>query len=555
MANQSSRLSWLSRLGPSQKSVTTPPSKSEPTPSHHGGSSLAAEPEPGNRARRSLRVRITFTVSSMMVAVSLTTAAITASVLVPISRDVAISQGRETSLSLAKLTARLIDVEEAQKIHDPSDQQTDTYLRLQKILSDVVQGVEGVGYAYIWKLKKTPTTHQGYRAFWVVDNETIGSSMFKPVGTEYPLGSRTDRGLDTVFKTGKAASDPSFYTDYAGTWISGYAPLRVNRDRGEVLVVGVDISARHIQEIQRSVLYYILAATALALLLTVPIGVAAGYWMCRPLKAITHRLKLLSELNLDTPSMPIQGTWIVEIDQLRDAIERLGAAMSSFTLYLPRDVVRKLLANNQMAKRGGTAKDLAIMFTDIRNFTSYTESTPIDILLEKLNDYLTQVSKVIVRNHGTIDKFIGDSVMAFWGAPNDVPQSATLACKAALGIRETCAALSREWQNEGNDLNFYTRIGIHFGPAVVGNLGSHERINYTAIGDSINTASRLEAANKSFNTDILASKATVTAIMTENNGAMPFRFRHIDSIVVRGKSERVEIYALEGLADESEAES
>lgn len=496
-----------------------------------------------------VRVRITATVSSMMVAVSLITTAITASILVPISSDVAIRRGRETSLSLAVLTARLINADDALKIREPRDQKTDEYIRLQKVLSDVVKGVDGVGYAYIWRLKKATNAPRGFRAIWVVDNEPIGSTMFKPVGTEYPLGSFTDGGLDKVYNTGEAAADPTFYTDYAGTWISAYAPLHINPDLDEILIVGVDISAQHIQQIRRSVLNYILTATALALLLTIPIGIAAGYWMCRPLKAITQRLRLLSELDFDESTTPIRATWIVEMEQLRDAIQRLAAAMSSFTLYLPRDVVRILLATNQMAKRGGQPKNISVMFTDIRNFTSYTESTQSGLLVDKLNEYLTKVSAEITLNQGTIDKFIGDSVMAFWGAPNDVPKPATLACMAALGIRATCTTLSEKWRSEGINLDFYTRIGIHFGQAVVGNLGSEERINYTAIGDTINTASRLESANKEFGTDIIASQAIVNEVARENAGASPFVFRRIDKISVRGKTNLIEIYSLEALAE------
>lgn len=500
---------------------------------------------------RSFRVRITVTVSSMIVGVSLTTAAITTAILLRASHNIAISRARANALNLATLTSRLIDVDQVRQIKSPKDHYTSKYLTQQKILSDVVHATSGVGYAYIWKLKKAPEQKRGFRALWVVDNEPIGSKMFKPVGAEYPVGSLEDRGLDEVFRTGKGAADPDLYTDYAGTWISGYVPLAADKNAGEILIVGVDISVEHIEGVRKSLVAYILMASGLALLLTIPIGIAAGNWMCRPLKVITERLRHLSNLELNKNLEPISAVWIMEIDQLRDAIERLSTAMSSFSLYLPRDVVKKLLATNQMAKRGGSTKELAIMFTDIRNFTGYTETTPTALLLDKLNTYLTLLGDQITQNQGTVDKYIGDSVMAFWGAPNDVSRPASKACTSALEIRKIYQQLAEMWQAEGLDLNFYTRVGIHYGSAVVGNLGSDERINYTAIGDSINTASRLEAVNKQYNTDIIVSHAVVAAVGKENAGSSPFLFRKIDTIPVRGKTQKVEIYALEGLSASS----
>lgn len=504
--------------------------------------------------RQGLRVRIVVTVSTIMAAVSLTTSAVTAVFLIPLSTSLAINNARTKVLALARLTQTTIDPKETLAIRSRQDEQSAGYLKLHRQLGRLVASVDGVGYAYIWRLRKASDRPRGFRAFWVVDNMPFGSKMFKPVGREYPLGSLEDGGLDELFETGKAAADKHFYTDYAGTWISGYAPIHVDPRTGDIDVVGIDISADYILNNRRRIWDSSLLITFGTALLMIPVGAAVGYWMCLPLKRIVQRLQDLASLDLPVSRPDIPAIWIQEIHQVSDALERLTAALSSFALYLPRDVVRKLLATNEIAKKGGTNKPLVILFTDIRNFTGYSESTSLDVLLPKLNQYLNQVSLQISERQGTIDKFIGDSVMAFWGAPSEVDQPAWLACKAALAIRQACESMNRQWQDEGLNLNFTTRIGIHAGNAIVGNFGSDDRINYTAIGDSVNLASRLESTNKEYNTDIIVSRSVVDAVQAET-GSDPLIFDRIDSIRVRGKQQAVEIYSLRGFKEATDLNS
>ena len=497
--------------------------------------------------RKGFRIRIVVTVSAIMAAVSLTTSVVAFIFLIPLSNSLAINNAQAKVLALVRLTRTTIDPKETLAIRERKDERGKSYLKLHRQLSRLVSSVDGVGYAYIWRLRKASDRPRGFRAFWVVDNVPFDSKMFKPVGTEYPLGPEAG-GLDELYKTGKAAADNNFYTDYAGTWISGYAPIYVDSKAGYIDVVGVDISAEYIQKNRRKIRDNSLLITIATALLMIPIGAGVGYWVCKPLNRIVQRLQKLASLDLPVSRPDLPAIWIQEINQVSDALDRLTAALSSFALYLPRDVVRKLLATNEIAKKGGTNRPLVILFTDIRNFTSYSESTNLDVLLPKLNQYLNQVSLQISKRQGTIDKFIGDSVMAFWGAPSEVDQPAWLACKAALAIRQACDSMNRQWQDEGLNLNFTTRIGIHAGNAIVGNFGSDDRINYTAIGDSVNIASRLESANKEYSTDIIVSRSVVDAVQAET-GSDPLIFDRIDNIRVRGKQQSVEIYSLRGFRE------
>lgn len=183
---------------------------------------------------------------------------------------------------------------------------------------------------------------------------------FHPVGSEYRASRASAPTLLQVARTRQPGSDPSCYVDDAGKWISGCAPIGVDDRNGDTLIVGIDISAHHIQEIQRKVVSAITVATGLALVLAIPVGIIAGHWMCRPLKIITRRLGKLSELDLTEDPTPIPGAWVDEIEQLCNANHELSLAMRSFALYLPQDVVRKLLASNEIAKLGGALKRLPL---------------------------------------------------------------------------------------------------------------------------------------------------------------------------------------------------
>jgi adenylate cyclase len=231
-----------------------------------------------------------------------------------------------------------------------------------------------------------------------------------------------------------------------------------------------------------------------------------------------------------------------EITSLSGAIAEMAAGLSAFRKFIPADLVRSLLSQGVEAKPGGTIQELSVMFTDIAGFTGLSERMG-DRIVPLLSGYLDAASEVIVADGGTIDKFIGDAVMAFWGAPQPQADHALRCCRAALGCRRAI-----ETSGLSDDLGqpLQIRIGINSGRMLVGNIGSELRLNYTVIGDAVNVASRLEGANKSYGTQILIGEATERlargAIVT----------REIDSIAVYGREEGFSVYELIGLAGEGD---
>ncbi|MBR0716880.1 adenylate/guanylate cyclase domain-containing protein [Bradyrhizobium liaoningense] len=233
-----------------------------------------------------------------------------------------------------------------------------------------------------------------------------------------------------------------------------------------------------------------------------------------------------------------------EIASLSGAIAEMAAGLSAFRKFIPADLVRALLRQGVEAKPGGAIQELSVMFVDIAGFTGLSERMG-DRVVPLLSRYLDLASEVVVANGGTIDKFIGDAVMAFWGAPQTQVDHAERCCRAALGIRRAIAE-----SGLADDLGhaIQIRIGINSGRMLVGNIGSELRLNYTVIGDAVNVASRLESANKSYGTQILIGEAT------ERLARGAIVAREVDSIAVYGREEGIAVHELIGLAGEADAE-
>jgi class 3 adenylate cyclase/CHASE2 domain-containing sensor protein len=206
----------------------------------------------------------------------------------------------------------------------------------------------------------------------------------------------------------------------------------------------------------------------------------------------------------------------------------------AFSRYVSPSVVKKLEANPDQLTLGGEKRDVSVLFTDIEGFTSFAEGKEPTVLLGILNHYLNTLTAEVQRFGGMVDKFIGDAVMAVFGAPDLQPDHAERALACARAMRDAAARLQAELAAQGTRFG-RTRIGVHSGSAVVGNVGGELRFDYTAIGDVVNTASRLEGANKYFGTDICVS-GTTRAQATSGS------FRPIGALVVKGRHEGLPVF-------------
>ncbi len=204
--------------------------------------------------------------------------------------------------------------------------------------------------------------------------------------------------------------------------------------------------------------------------------------------------------------------------------------------YTSGALVRELIAHPEyLSLDWGTSREVSVFFSDIANFTSFSESLPPERLVLLLNHYLTAMTDIVLAHGGVVDKYIGDAIMAFWGAPLPRPDHATQAVLAAIGMRRQCEALRPLWLKEFNTL-VIARAGINTGPAVAGNMGSRHKFNYTMMGDAVNLASRLEGANKLYGTTLMISEGC------HAQARDVIEVRELDLLAVKGKQQPVRVY-------------
>lgn len=276
----------------------------------------------------------------------------------------------------------------------------------------------------------------------------------------------------------------------------------------------------------RETVLFFVSFTALALAAGAIVSLLLAERVVRPLRSLVRETQRIKSFEW-SESNP-KPSHIREIDELSSSFETLKAGLRSMEKLVPADYARALIASGEEAKLGGQRRHLTTYFADIVGFTRLSHELPPEELLEVLSEYLDVLSNVVLESGGTVDKFNGDDVMAFWGAPTVVADHAAAAVRSALRSIQALEKLHGELQER--DLPVLSAsFGIATGDVIVGNVGSKRRMTYTVIGDSVNLASRLQGLNKFYQSHILASDSTRQEAQTE------FVWRRIDRVAVFGR--------------------
>ena len=269
------------------------------------------------------------------------------------------------------------------------------------------------------------------------------------------------------------------------------------------------------------------------IIIIIPIGIKNGKSIGEPLEKMAADVIRMGRGDIAFSISPKPR--YREIIQLAEGIEKMKSGLLSFRKYIPYKVVNKVLASRKTAEPFAEKKELTIFFSDLENFTTISESLEPDKLVKLIGDHLAMCTNIIQSLDGTVDKYIGDSVMAFWNAPEDCENHELKACQAALACQEQMVFFNERNKAEGLP-HLKMRIGISTGTVFVGNIGSDDRLNYTAVGDTVNLASRLEGTNKIYKTWILISDKTLAEIRGQ------ILTRPVDKVAVKGKVNAILIH-------------
>jgi adenylate cyclase len=366
----------------------------------------------------------------------------------------------------------------------------------------------------------TQSPHPRLPEIWQNKTGLVGAIMRNWDGRERYEGSIQDEnGLDYLFRVRKFPQ---------GSEYSGYS----------LLLAAEGDFAQDVRTLQlRGIGIALIAGGCF-----IPAAWIFGSRMSIKLKRITAQASGLRTLAV--PEDAPVTSHIKEIDELGSTMAVAWRSIWSFARFVPKDIVKGIVDGSISTELGGTRQEVTVLFTDISNFTGIAEAADPDSLMRQTSRHFAALTEAFLAEGGTIDKFIGDSVMVFWNAPHLQFDHVERACRATLSAKAASDELNTQFETEGL-FPFAIRFVIHCGDAVVGNVGSMERMNYTVLGNSVNLAARIEGLNKEFGTTILVSDAVRERVEHR------FRFKPIASTIVKGMRAETSVYELvEAVAEE-----
>ena len=475
------------------------------------------------RMHFSLRFSISFIISAVVV---LTCATLGLTLYAAMSDSVRNTMSLRLHDALG-VASQSIDPEKLKLLKTPEDENTLAYAQLVAQLRSIRSSMTGVKYVYTFR-----KNGKGGLEF-VLDaeeNEAQKSHIDQQMMPEHITPA-----MLRVFDGTRPAVEDAITDDEYGSWLSGYAPILDASGRA-VGAIGMDISAENVLRSERAFLFSIGGISLLIISTLLPAVLFIAKQISKPLQGIAHEMAGISRLDLNP--QPREPSLILEINQIGHAIDHMKSGLRSFKKYVPADLVKKLISKGIDAQVGFEKRqELTILFSDLSGFTSMSDKMDPESLSRVMNTYLSEMADIAEEYGGTLDKFIGDGILIYFGdlESRGVKQDALQCCKMAVAMQKKMAELNALWANILQE-PLRLRIGITTGLAAVGNFGSKNRINYTAIGSAVNLASRLESnAPKG---GILVSRQTKELL----EGELPFEAA--GSIKLKGFEEPVEAHVL-----------
>lgn len=443
-----------------------------------------------------------------------------------------------TALSIAATASAMIDGDLHSKLSNDTDQTEEAYKKLEAQLRKIrdANRRDDVQIKFVYTLMPSPkdkdTIIFGVDAEEEGPDKSLLGDIYKQKDDPLALPTRFD--INQV--------QPVFVEDQWGTWLTANSPIRSSTG-DSVGVVGVDIDAKRVIGELNTLRTLGFFALLLSIVLAIGLAVYFSVQLARPLRKLHNAVVAIGNGKLDTRLDTSTGDEFAEValavNEMAAGLQQRDVFKGTLVRYMSGQLADKIISSGKMPDLKGERRKITVLFADVRGFTSLSEKLAPEDVFSLLNDYFDKMIDEICKNHGMLNKFMGDGLMAVFGALEEDPYQEENAIKAALGMRRVLDGMRERFQAE-RQVDLKIGIGINTGIALVGNIGSNQRMEFTAIGDTVNLGSRLESATKELGTDIIVSEYTYVAARTK------FQFRSLGQIAIRGRENPVTAYAVEG---------
>lgn len=457
------------------------------------------------------------------------------SVVIIQSRKAIFSRLQSEIIVVASGAAIGVDGEKIKQIKTEADQESPVY----KEIADTLRRHRDanrrkdlyVKYLYITR----PDPANPEKFLFVVDPEEKKED-FSPVGQEN-VGATKDRLYEHL-------KEPYSYgqltEDQWGIWLTGYYPIFDSKGQ-YVASIGGDVSAKTVHKQLNRLLIVAIGSFTFSLFLSMFFATFLSRHASKALEALDDATVEIAKPNFD---------YRVELDthdefedlakamnQMCEALQEKEKLKTGFSHYVSKHVLDRIVKEKGSTKLEGEKRKVTVLFADIRGFTRIAEQMPAEEVVKLLNEYFKGMLAIIFKHNGMLDKLIGDGIMAEFGAPIDDPIQERNAVSAAIEMYQELVELRRKWKSEGKP-ELDVGIGIHTGDAIVGSIGTEERMEYTAIGDTVNIASRLQRVSKETHFPILVSETTFNVIKDE------FPYKELGPVTLTGRDQPINVYAI-----------
>lgn len=456
------------------------------------------------------------------------------------ARSMVFAQIQSTVLSIAATASPFVDGESHEQLTE-GDDDSEIYQKLATMLRGIrdQQQREDIEVIYVYTMRPADPEQTDGGWIYVVD---AGEDEDKPLIGD-PVEFEAVSGEAHALALGMTAPfvEEEFIQDEYGVFLSAAAPIFDASGKG-VAVLGVDVAADEVAMKLQQLRLRALIALGITIVLGIGLAVllsTAATGRLRKVQVGVNRIgKGELETRIDDLGSDEFGELAEEVNRMASSLQERAVLKDAFAKYVSSDIADRMLKNNELPALEGARQKVTILFSDIRGFTALSEELPPEEVVARLNEYFERMVEIVFSNKGTIDKFLGDGLMAVFGAPLEDAQQEFHAVKTMIEMEEAASEISANWLIKGQK-PLHIGMAVHTGEAIVGNIGSMKRMDYTAIGRTVNITARLEAKTKDYRTCGLISESTAQVLKSAE-----FDLVELEPAQLRGISEELKVFTL-----------